>query len=165
MNTENKVRQLPPLPPACGIETLTAIGWGYTEDDMKAYAISALEQQRPIEAQGVPDETKKLKPYEISRMFKDKYRDGYAVQHSDAQRLDWYSKGVRDTEARLMASAPPAPQPLSDEQIELMMRSIGTTYADDNDDRMKNHAGWQRMKHRQIVRAIEAAHGIKGGQQ
>lgn len=53
------------------------------------------------------------------------------------------------------------PQPLSDEQIELLMRSIGTTYADDNDERMRNHAEWQRMNHRQIVRATEAAHGIK----
>ena len=42
---------LPPLPPACGAETLSAIGCGYTEDDMQAYARAALAEA----AQSMPD--------------------------------------------------------------------------------------------------------------
>lgn len=50
--------------------------------------------------------------------------------------------------------------PLTDNEIDLLMRSIGLTLADDNDSRMENHAGWERSQRRKIARAIERHHGI-----
>lgn len=50
--------------------------------------------------------------------------------------------------------------PLTDDEIDLLMKSIGLTLADDNDSRMANHAGWERGQRRKIARAIERHHGI-----
>lgn len=44
-------KTLPPLPEPRIMPT----SWGYDDKQMQAYAIEALEQQRQIEAQGVPD--------------------------------------------------------------------------------------------------------------
>ena len=51
-------------------------------------------------------------------------------------------------------------KPLTEEEIDGLMQSIGLRCADDGNERMANHAEWERRQRRRIARAIERAHGI-----
>jgi hypothetical protein len=50
--------------------------------------------------------------------------------------------------------------PLTDEQIDELLKAEGFRCADAEDRRMANHAGWERLQRRRIARVIERAHGI-----
>lgn len=58
-------------------------------------------------------------------------------------------------------AAPPQRKPLTEEEIDGLMQSIGLRCADDGNERMANHAEWERRQRRRIARAIERTHGIK----
>lgn len=77
------------------------------------------------------------------------------------EQLDTAASWLREYAALLQAQPAEAGRvPLTDNEIDLLMRSIGLTLADDNDSRMENHAGWERSQRRKIARAIERHHGI-----
>ena len=103
--SEDMNYKLPPLPEPTALGMDFDKGWdgirayGYTEDDMQAYAIAALEQQRQMEAQGVPDGYALVSKGALQMVVNVLQRDA--------------ANGMRvrgEIVEQLLASATPAPQ-------------------------------------------------------
>ena len=71
-----------------------------------------------------------------------------------------FSVGLPDGEE--LRIIPPQRKPLTEEEIDGLMQSIGLRCADDGNERMANHAEWERRQRRRIARAVERAHKIGG---
>lgn len=160
--SEAMTYKLPPLPEPTALGMDFDKGWdgirayGYTEDDMQAYAIAA------IEAQGVPDDADVWCEY-VAEMV-----GAYISEPVGSEKVKAIAGIIRRRmPKRFFASTPPAPQakpqPLSDEQrqdLASIRKAEQWMFLTDFPVPSDVYAAFA-----QAIDNLEAAHGIKGAKE